>query len=347
MNARPAPPPHGRRATSTRAPARLVERALFNHRVRRRRCCACWSPSLLGWQATQLQLNASFEKTIPTQPPVHRELPGAPERAERAGQRGAHRGRQPEGHDLRREVPRHAAQAQRRGLPAARRGAQPDEVAVDADHALGRRHRGGPGRRAGDPRRLRRLARRACSSWRPTSRARARSASSSRCDAKSSVIFVPLLAKDAEGQAARLRRASPQRSKRCAPSTRQQGVQIHITGFAKIVGDLIDGVRAVLVFFALAVAIAAAMVFWYTRCVRSTVLVVAGLADRGGLAARAAADAGLRARPVFDPGALPRLRHRHEPRRAEDERHHAGRRPRHATSWSPRATPSAACSWPA
>ena len=51
-------------------------------------------------------------------------------------------------------------------------------------------------------------------------------------------------------------------------------MQIHITGFAKIVGDLIDGVRAVLAFFALAVAIATAMVYWYTRCVRSTLLVV-------------------------------------------------------------------------
>jgi predicted RND superfamily exporter protein len=50
---------------------------------------------------------------------------------------------------------------------------------------------------------------------------------------------------------------------------------LHITGFAKIVGDLIEGVRAVLVFFALAVAIAAAMVYWYTRCIRSTALVVA------------------------------------------------------------------------
>src|SRR5206468_7627526 len=53
-----------------------------------------------------------------------------------------------------------------------------------------------------------------------------------------------------------------------------EGVTVHVTGFAKIVGDLIDGVRAVLGFFALAVAIAAAMVFWYTRCIRSTLLVV-------------------------------------------------------------------------
>jgi predicted RND superfamily exporter protein len=40
------------------------------------------------------------------------------------------------------------------------------------------------------------------------------------------------------------------------------------------VGDLIEGVKAVLVFFAIGVAIATAMVFWYTRCVRSTLLVV-------------------------------------------------------------------------
>ena len=52
------------------------------------------------------------------------------------------------------------------------------------------------------------------------------------------------------------------------------GVDIHITGFAKIVGDLIDGVRAVLLFFGAAVLIAAVMVFGYTRCLRSTALVV-------------------------------------------------------------------------
>ncbi|MFS2027200.1 efflux RND transporter permease subunit [Massilia sp. CT11-137] len=54
-----------------------------------------------------------------------------------------------------------------------------------------------------------------------------------------------------------------------------QGVRIHVTGFAKIAGDLIDGLRQVLLFFGVAIAIAAAMVFWYTRCARSTLLVVA------------------------------------------------------------------------
>ena len=93
-------------------------------------------------------------------------------------------------------------------------------------------------------------------------------------DAKSSVIFVPLLANDAEGKpldyAVFAEKLEGLRTKYEA-----QGVRIHITGFAKIVGDLIDGVHAVLLFLALAVAIAAAMVFWFTRCVRSTLLVVA------------------------------------------------------------------------
>lgn len=55
---------------------------------------------------------------------------------------------------------------------------------------------------------------------------------------------------------------------------RSDDIDIHITGFAKVVGDLIEGAQAVAAFFALAVAISAAMVFWYTRCIRSTLLVM-------------------------------------------------------------------------
>ena len=43
----------------------LIERALFNHRAVVVLLCALVT-ALLGWQATRLQLNASFEKTIPT-----------------------------------------------------------------------------------------------------------------------------------------------------------------------------------------------------------------------------------------------------------------------------------------
>jgi predicted RND superfamily exporter protein len=51
-------------------------------------------------------------------------------------------------------------------------------------------------------------------------------------------------------------------------------VRIHITGFAKIMGDLIDGMLQVLMFFAIAIAISAVILYWYTRCVRCTSIVV-------------------------------------------------------------------------
>lgn len=92
-------------------------------------------------------------------------------------------------------------------------------------------------------------------------------------DARSTVIFVPLLSTDAAGKPLDYGEFS-QRLEQLRQKYEPQGVSIHITGFAKIVGELIDGVRSVLLFFGLAVAIATAMVFWYTRCIRSTSLVV-------------------------------------------------------------------------
>jgi len=53
-----------------------------------------------------------------------------------------------------------------------------------------------------------------------------------------------------------------------------QGVTLHIVGFAMIVGDMINGIDKILAFFGLSVIIATAFLFWYTRCVRSTLLVV-------------------------------------------------------------------------
>ncbi|WP_323883279.1 efflux RND transporter permease subunit [Aeromonas caviae] len=50
--------------------------------------------------------------------------------------------------------------------------------------------------------------------------------------------------------------------------------KIRVIGFAKLVGDLIDGLIQVIMFFALAVATSLLIIFLYTRCVRSTLLVV-------------------------------------------------------------------------
>jgi len=52
------------------------------------------------------------------------------------------------------------------------------------------------------------------------------------------------------------------------------GLIIHITGFAKIAGDLIDGLEQMLYFFAATVAIAIGILFAATRCMRSTAVVV-------------------------------------------------------------------------
>lgn len=53
------------------------------------------------------------------------------------------------------------------------------------------------------------------------------------------------------------------------------GISIHVTGFAKVMGDLIDGLVQMLLFFVVAIVICTLVLYWYTRCIRSTLLVVA------------------------------------------------------------------------
>lgn len=52
------------------------------------------------------------------------------------------------------------------------------------------------------------------------------------------------------------------------------GISIHVTGFAKVMGDLIDGLLQMLLFFLVAIVICTLVLYWYTRCIRSTLLVV-------------------------------------------------------------------------
>ena len=51
--------------------------------------------------------------------------------------------------------------------------------------------------------------------------------------------------------------------------------RVHVIGFAKLVGDLIDGLMQVALYFGLAALIAAVIIWLYTRCLRSTALVIA------------------------------------------------------------------------
>ncbi|RWU18304.1 RND transporter [Pseudomonas alkylphenolica] len=92
-------------------------------------------------------------------------------------------------------------------------------------------------------------------------------------DGRSTAIFLPLLANDAQGQpldyAALSATLDQLRHKYEA-----RGYSLHVTGFAKLVGDLIEGVRSVLVFFLITLALSSAVLYWFTRCWRSTAAVV-------------------------------------------------------------------------
>jgi len=93
-------------------------------------------------------------------------------------------------------------------------------------------------------------------------------------DHHSSIIFVPLLSKNSKtGQPLDYGQFS-ERLEALRAKYESKAVKIHITGFAKVMGDLIEGVRAILSFFAFAVLISAVVLFWYTRCLRCTLLVV-------------------------------------------------------------------------
>jgi hypothetical protein len=94
-------------------------------------------------------------------------------------------------------------------------------------------------------------------------------------DFGSSIVYVPLLDKDPRTGAPLDYGALGQQLEELRARYSDERTGVHIIGFAKVMGDLIEGVREVLGFFALAILICAAVLFAYTRCVRSTAIVVA------------------------------------------------------------------------
>ena len=249
-----------------------VERALFNHRWIVLLLCAI-ATLVLGWQATRLQLNASFEKTIPAGHPYianflanQKELSGlgnAVRIAVAPKQGTIYDAKYLE--TLRRIsdevflVPGVERMRMKSLWTPGTRWVGVTEEGLDGGPVIPDKFDGSPGS-------LQKLAANIARSG-EIGQLVAR-------DAKSTVLFVPLLARDPQGQAIDYGALS-QRLEAIRARYEAQGVDIHITGFAKIMGDLIDGIRAVRAFFAIAVLIAGAMVFWYTRCIRSTLLVVA------------------------------------------------------------------------
>ncbi len=97
-------------------------------------------------------------------------------------------------------------------------------------------------------------------------------------DFKSSMLVVPLLDTDpTTGKRLNYRSLSHAIDAIGAKYEAQSGgaIKVHAIGFAKLVGDLIDGLMQVAVYFGIAALIAGVIIWLYTRCVRSTVLVIA------------------------------------------------------------------------
>lgn len=97
-------------------------------------------------------------------------------------------------------------------------------------------------------------------------------------DFRSSMIFVPLLDKDNDTG---LPLDYWQLSKRLEGIRAQfsgphgsADLDVRIVGFSKVVGDLLDGLQQMILYFCVAAVIAALIIFAWTRCVRSTVLVL-------------------------------------------------------------------------
>jgi hypothetical protein len=95
-------------------------------------------------------------------------------------------------------------------------------------------------------------------------------------DFKSSMLVVPLLDTDpSTGQRIDVRALSHSLEQLRARVEADGSTRVQVIGFAKLAGDLIDGLMQVAMYFGLAALIAAAIIWLYTRCVRSTALVIA------------------------------------------------------------------------
>ncbi len=92
-------------------------------------------------------------------------------------------------------------------------------------------------------------------------------------DFRSSIVHVPLFDINPEtGERLDYQQFSRQLEALVRDRYQSERFAIHITGFAKVVGDLIEGASEVALFFLLALLITAGLLWLYTRCLRSTLI---------------------------------------------------------------------------
>ncbi|MDN4546354.1 MMPL family transporter [Pseudomonas sp. C32] len=93
-------------------------------------------------------------------------------------------------------------------------------------------------------------------------------------DLKSAMIVVPLLDVDSTTGGKLDYRVLSKTLEERIRSYETPAIKIHVIGFAKLMGDLIDGLIQVFFYFAVAAIIASLIIYAYTRCLRSTALVI-------------------------------------------------------------------------
>ncbi|ROZ68730.1 RND family transporter [Ramlibacter sp. WS9] len=94
-------------------------------------------------------------------------------------------------------------------------------------------------------------------------------------DHRSSMILAPVLEADPQtGQHIDYAVFSQRLEERVRERFEKEGVRVHIVGFAKLIGDLIEGARDIVLFFLVTVLLTTTLVYVYSRCWRSTAATV-------------------------------------------------------------------------
>jgi uncharacterized protein len=251
----------------------LPERALFNHRPWVIALCLLVT-LMLGWQATRLRLNASFEKTIPVSHPYIANY--LAQKSNLAGQGNAVRiaveatqgtifdkGYLETLQKLNDEVfllPGVDRPFMKSLWTSNTRWVAVTEEGLDGNTVIGDGYDGSP---------------QALAEVRANVERSGEIGQLVANDFRSSIVFVPLLDKDPRtGEALDYGELS-RRIEALRGKYESEHIRIHVTGFAKVAGDLIEGLRQMLMFFAAALVICGGVLYGYTRCLRSTALVVA------------------------------------------------------------------------
>lgn len=95
-------------------------------------------------------------------------------------------------------------------------------------------------------------------------------------DFRSAMVEVPLFDRDPQsGEKLNYQQFSASLEQLVRQQYQRDGIRIHITGFAKVVGDLIDGAAQVALFFAIAIGVTFVLLYLYSRSLMGSLIPLA------------------------------------------------------------------------